>query len=75
MTDSMFVGICWGTSSYEGDGVGFFTPLSTIREYNEKNGFGWLNDAGYNLARQIPIRDHNHPDRKFPPDYIPLPKR
>jgi hypothetical protein len=75
MTDNMYVGICWGTSSYSGDGVGFFTPLKTLRDHNKQNGFEWLNDAGYSLARQIPIKDHDNPSRRFPPDYVPLPKR
>jgi hypothetical protein len=69
------VGICWGTTDIEGNGNGLFTPLNTIRELNERNGFGWLNDAGISWARQIPIIDRNNPQGTYPPDYIPLPKR
>lgn len=73
-SDDYYVGICWGTSSYDGDGNGYFTPLNTIREYNKMNGYGWLNDVGFSLARQIPIIDRNNPQGKYPRDYIPLPR-
>lgn len=73
-TDEFYVGICWGTSSYSGEGNGFFTPLKTVREYNERNGYGWLNEVGYGIARLIPIIDRNEPQGDYPPDYIPLPK-
>lgn len=72
-SDEFYVGICWGTSAFDGSGNGFFTPLKTIRAYNEANGFGWLNDMSNNLARQIPIIDRNGPQRKHPKDYIPIP--
>ena len=71
--DGYFVGVCWGTSDYSGSGNGFFTSLGVIREFNEKNGFGWLNDVGRSLAREIPIIDRNNPQREYPKDYIPLP--
>jgi len=73
LSDSFYVGICWGTSAFDGGGNGFFTPLKTIREYNKMNGFGWLNEVGYSLARHIPIVDRNNPQNKYPKDYIPLP--
>lgn len=74
-TEDFFVGVCWGTSSYSGDGNGYFTPLKTVREYNKMNGYGWLNEVGYSLARQIPIRDRNNPQIEYPNDYIPIPNR
>ncbi len=74
-TRDYFVGICWGTSDYSGSGNGYFTPIKTIREYNERNGYGWLNDIGRSLARQIPILDHNNPQGRYPKNYIPLPER
>lgn len=73
MTDNYYVGICWGTTDREGNGNGLFTPLSVLRSFNEKNGYGWLNDVGINWARQIPIIDRNNPQSKYPQDYIPLP--
>ena len=75
MTENYYVGICWGTSSYSGDGNGFFTPLSTVRQYNKQNGYGWLNEVGVSWARMIPIKDRNNPQGEYPKDYIPLPKR
>lgn len=73
MSEEFYVAICWGTSAFDGSGNGFFTPLKTIREYNKMNGYGWLNDVGFSLARQIPIIDRNNPQGKYPKDYIPLP--
>lgn len=73
-TEYYFVGVCWGTSDYSGNGNGFFIPVKTIREYNERNGYGWLNDVGQ-LARQIPIRDRNNPQKEYPRNYIPVPQR
>jgi len=69
----VFVGICWGTSDYDGTGNGFFTPLRTIRHFNEKNGYAWLNDVGGNPARSIPIIDRNNPQGQYPNNYIPMP--
>ena len=74
-SDGYYVGICWGTSDFNGGGNGFFTPLKTIRHYNERNGYGWLNDIGHSLARKIPIMDRNNPQGSYPRDYIPLPNR
>jgi hypothetical protein len=73
-TDQYYVGICWGTSNRNGNGNGFFTPLSVIHEFNEKNGFGWLNEVGYSWARLIPIVDRNNPQGKYPNDYVPIPR-
>lgn len=73
--DGFYVGICWGTSDVSGNGIGLFTPLSTIRLMNEQEGYGWLNDAKptIDLPRRIPIVDRNNPQKKWPGDYIPLP--
>lgn len=73
--ESYYIGICWGTSDESGRGIGLFTPLKTLREHNVKNGFGWLNDIGFSLARKIPIKDRNNPQGTYPKDYIPLPNR
>lgn len=73
-SEEYYVAICWGTSDYNGTGQGFFTPLKTIREYNQINGFGWLNEVGYAWARMLPIVDRNNPQGVYPRDYIPLPK-
>lgn len=72
--DNYFVGVCWGTSNYNGTGNGYFTSLDTVRRHNEMNGYGWLNDVGYSIARMIPIVDRNNPQGSYPKDYIPLPR-
>lgn len=75
-TDGYYVGICWGTSDVSGNGIGLFTPLKTIREMNEKNGYGWINNVNSNSAAQmIPIVDQNNPQGTYPKDYIPIPGR
>jgi hypothetical protein len=71
--DGHFVGICWGTSNPDGSGIGLFTPLQTIREMNESNGYGWLNNVGVSPAREIPILDRNNSQKRYPKNYIPLP--
>lgn len=73
MSEDFYIGICWGTTAFDGSGNGFFTPLKTIREINKENGYGWLNDVGFSLARKIPIIDRNNPQGKYLKDYIPLP--
>jgi hypothetical protein len=72
-TDGYYVAICWGTTNIRGNGLGLFTPLSTVRMMNEKNGYGWLNEVGSSPARKIPIFDRNGQQRDYPKDYIPLP--
>lgn len=73
MSGDLFVGICWGTTDVKGTGNGLFTPLSVLRNLNEREGFGWLNDVSMSLARKIPIIDKNNPQGKYPLDYIPIP--
>lgn len=73
LSEDFYVAICWGTTAFDGSGNGFFTPLKTIREFNKMNGYDWLNDVGFSLARKIPIIDRNNPQGKYPSDYIPLP--
>jgi hypothetical protein len=73
--NGFYVGICWGTSDKSGNGIGYFTPLRTVREMNRINGYGWLNDQGGSIARKIPILDRNNSQGKYPLDYIPLPLR
>lgn len=77
MTDDYYVGVCWATTDRTGRGLGngLFTPIKAVREYNDKNGYGWLNEVGINLARRIPIIDRNNPQGKYKPDYIPLPTK
>jgi hypothetical protein len=71
-TSGYFVGVCWGTSDYSGNGNGFFTPSKTIRKINEENGYGWINETT-NYARKLPIIDKNNPQGEYPEGYIPIP--
>lgn len=74
--EGFYVGICWGTSDKTGNGIGLFTPLSTIRNQNKNNGYAWLNEAKQTPPPyRIPIIDRNGPQGKYPPDYIPTPDK
>lgn len=69
------VGVCWGTSdTTTGDGIGFFTPLESIREVFTKNGHSWLLDLVWD-ARRIPVVDHDDPSARHEVHYIPMPTR
>lgn len=73
LSEDYYVATCWGTSDKSGNGNGYFTPLKTVRHYNEKNGYGWLNEVSDSLARKIPIVDRNNPQGRYSRDYIPIP--
>jgi hypothetical protein len=40
--DGYYIGTCWGTTSVNGDGEGYFTPLKTIYSFWEKNNYGHI---------------------------------
>jgi len=70
-----YIGTCWGTSNIDGSGIGYFTPLSSIRKVWTQNGFDWLLRVPQSgsVARDIPILDMQQPGRQFPADFIPIP--
>lgn len=73
-SDGWYVGTCWGTSSYDGSGIGYFTPLSAIHRVYSRNGYNWLLEVGKGvMAQRIPIHDWHRPNRKFERDYVPIP--
>lgn len=73
-SDGWYVATCWGTSSLDGSGIGYFTPLSSIHSVYSRNGYGWLLEAGKGMPGQkIPIRDWHYSDREFELDYVPAP--
>lgn len=73
-TDGWYVATCWGTSSFDGSGIGYFTPLSAIYSVYSQNGFEWLLEIGQSsIAQRIPIRDWKYPNRDFDRDYVPVP--
>mgnify|MGYP003998647197 CR=1 FL=1 len=69
-----YIGTCWGSSNYNGSGIGYFTPLSAIHKMFNQNGYGWLLDINpFGSAREIRILDRSDFDRRFPKSYIPIP--
>lgn len=69
--DDLYVGTCWGTTSYDGNGEGYFTPLSVIHEYWSKNNYDWLLKIS---KRKIKIINRIiNKEEYFDEDYIILP--
>lgn len=69
------VGVCWGTSdASSGNGVGFFTPLDSIKEVFKRNKHGWLLDLAWDV-RMIPVVDHDDPHADHGQNFIPVPTR
>ncbi len=73
--DGFFIGICWGTTAFDGSGTGMFTALGSIHEVYKREGYQWLLGAQKlsGLARRIPIRDMEGPQKKYDRNYIPMP--
>ncbi len=72
--DGYYVGTCWGTSDTSGGGgIGYFTPLKSIRHVYKNNGYDWLLNVANLWARRIPIYDRNNPQGQYPQDYVPIP--
>lgn len=74
ITDSgKVVGVCWGTSDISsGNGIGYFTPVSSIKRVFEKNGHGWL--LKLLQFRLIPIMDHDNGKSIQDKNFIPFPR-
>lgn len=69
------VGVCWGTSDPKsGNGVGFFTPIESIREVFTKNKHGWLLDLAWDVG-MIPVVDHDDYSAQHGHHFIPMPTR
>lgn len=67
------VGICWGTSdTSSGNGIGYFTPLSSIRIVLSKNNHEWLINNRRDVE-SIMIIDWDLPGRKYDRYYVPVP--
>ena len=66
------VGVCWGTSDVSsGNGIGYFTPVSAIKEVFSRNGHGWLLELFE--FKSIPIVDRDNPGAKYGREFIPFP--
>jgi hypothetical protein len=73
--EGYFIGVCWATSDYEGEGIGYFTPLSAIHKKLNEEGFDFLLKKDLPAkARNLKIIDENNPQGKYPRDYILLPE-
>lgn len=73
--DGYYVATCWGTSSYSGNGEGYFTRLSLIHSMWNQFGYGFLLNIEPALARKIPVIDRNSPQGNYPKEYILLPRK
>lgn len=65
-----YIGTCWGTTSFNGDGQGFFTPLSVIHEFWNKNNYGWLLEVS---RPKIEIIDRINNKKIIENNYILMP--
>lgn len=65
------VGICWGTSDVSGDGIGYFTPIDSIKKVFTKNNHDWL--LNRREVETIPIYDWQNPFRKYEKHFVPTP--
>jgi hypothetical protein len=66
------VGICWGTSDISGTGIGYFTPISSIKKVFIKNKHDWLLSISRELEK-IKIYDWDNPRKKYDNSFIPMP--
>lgn len=68
------VGVCWGSSDIvNGDGIGYFTPLDSIREVFTRNKHEWLLNLDVD-ARRIPVVDHGSSEEAHGFHFIPVPQ-
>ncbi len=71
--EGKLVGICWGTSDISsGDGIGYFTPIASIRKVFTENQHEWLLNINKEIEN-IEIYDWNNPSKKYDKHFIPVP--
>ncbi len=70
--DGELVGICWGTSELTGRGIGFFTPLNSIKAVFIKNKHEWILKKKMDLDL-IPIYDWDRLKKISDNNLIPVP--
>lgn len=68
--NKIYIGTCWGTTSFDGGGQGFFTPLSVIHEFWRRNNYGWLLEIN---RPKLKIIDRNSNKEVLTNDYILMP--
>lgn len=66
-----YIGTCWGTTSFTGDGQGYFTPMNVIHNYWTKNEFGWL--LNINKRKIKTINRITNKEELLDEDYILMP--
>lgn len=74
LTDQVeLIGICWGSSdTTTGNGVGYFTPLKSIRKVFSDNEHSWLIGIKKDLET-IPIIDWDNKGKQYDRHYVPIP--
>lgn len=71
--DGKLVGVCWGTSDiHSGNGIGYFTPIVSIRKVFIDNKHEWILKINSDLDK-IRIYDWDNPGKLYTKDYIPTP--
>lgn len=70
--EGKLVGICWGTSDVSGDGIGYFTPISSIQKVLLDNEHDWLLHISQD-AQKIIIYDWQNHKNKYNEDFIVMP--
>lgn len=67
------VGVCWGSSDINtGNGLGYFTPLESIKKVFFNNDHAWLMSVKGDLE-SIPVVDRENPRAKYDRHYVPVP--
>lgn len=71
--EGKLVGICWGTSDISsGDGIGYFTPISSIKKVFTENKHEWLLNINQQI-NNIEIYDWDNPSKKYDKHFVPIP--
>lgn len=71
--EGKLVGICWGTSDISsGDGIGYFTPISSIKKVLAENKHEWLLNINQEIEN-IEIYDWDFPSKTYDRHFIPMP--
>ena len=71
--EGKLVGVCWGTSDISsGDGIGYFTPISSIKKVFVENKHEWLLNI-HKEIETIKIYDWDNPSRTYDRHFVPIP--
>jgi hypothetical protein len=71
--EGKLVGVCWGTSDISsGNGIGYFTPISSIKKVLTSNRHEWLLNVQKEIET-IEIYDWDNPSKKYDRHFVPVP--